>query len=236
MGREANGSVKYVDPCALLITRLAVSYLWTWSVAPAPSILLLQKCTSLLPHLLHLVFWAVKASQQLVWMWMASSVAVCAPFETLPFARHLHLSISIRTHTNEMCFTRARPNWTYTWVTVTAIWRCAACILLRPFMSMIGRENEKKESEHSRPRLCFTCFLTLEIATIRFFFPKIAICLLWPYLSMDWPCRAICPTMTLPVHGIGRVEKRAGAIERCFFFFSSLSQKGFISPSFFSIY
>ena len=41
--------------------------------------------------------------------------------------------------------------------------------------------------------------------------------------------------MTLPVHGIGRVEKRASAIERCFFFFSSLSQIGFISrPSFVS--
>lgn len=144
-----------------------------------------------------------------------------------------------RTHTNEMCFTRARPNWTYTWVTVTAIWRCAACILLRPFMSMIGREDEKKrERALEATPLLYLLFDSCNCNT-SFLLPKIAICPLWPYLSMDWPCRAICPTITLPVHGIGRVEKKASAIERCFFFFIFISNrihKSSIFDYLFSIY
>lgn len=56
-------------------------------------------------------------------------------------------------------------------------------------MSMIGREDEKKESERSRPRLCFTCFLTLAIATHRFFSQK----------SPSAYCDLTCPW-------IGRVE------------------------------
>lgn len=138
--------------------------------------------------LLHLVFWAVKTSQQVLWMWMAPSVAVCAPFETLPFARHLHLSISIHARTQMRCVSQERDRIGLT-LEFTAIWRCAACILLRPFMSMIGREDEKKESEHSRPRLCFTCFLTLAIATHRFFSQK----------SPSVHCDLTCPW-------IGRVE------------------------------
>lgn len=134
--------------------------------------------------LLHLVFWAVKTSQQLLWMWMAPSVAVCAPFETLPFARHLHLAISIHARTQWDVFHKSETELDLHLRSLQfdVVRRVSCCVLSCPWLAV---KTKKKRASTRGHAFALLAFWLLQLQHI-----------------VSSPKNRHLSTVTLPVHGL----------------------------------